>query len=758
MKTLRLAELHSKLKLAKGCLDLCVVGSSLGVSPLAIAMDTPDEVFAIRSHLSGIFDVDFESLQERSRIELALSKNLKAAQVVKFRYISGSTIILAKELVRSLGRALGHKRAFIFIDTCIYDLHNSYSDSTLVSQVSWLHEWIGVITLLEEILVGLTTSHLAQKGGLDRKNKKRLKLLSSNLFPLITRSPIWSLSTRQRSDENEAQQAGQLKPDTLSFNRQISAKTLKGNAFLILSLLRFIRLLIHLLGKDTSHFLPILLFPLFEKASKQNHYQVRAGAFDVIEEIRIACSWETLEDLVCHNFDFLLQSLQNEMRQIRSSGRHGNLATIAKYILESIHGDSRLPSVATLHRTDHVIRNIDLTVKIGVDITSSFDRHFLRSELLESVQSLLDIIEFYEETLRYILRSFGWDSEEIEFYAPPCEAPDQPWLAIMQPFQKGSLYSVNTDEEFLEVTEKEKTDSIDITQGELNYLNLVLSRCSFFSSHPSLLVQVSSCQVQKLAFLILGHVSKNFTAEDGEDMLENPSNAIFRQISESWPSISSRVESLSRKINTLQNIHGLTSYIPSELAISDGSSSIIFLARLLELIGVMSFVSGSFMWSRIQGDVWSTCSSLLGSFLEKKSKTASIVEIHSPILTGNERLLLSLFNFFIGVFNQRELGLKAAPLISSIGAMLIPFIADKAPIGEKAMKTLKSMIIIDNDALWRPLFATSGQGQPSHPFIRVNSSQAITMPGQPLCLLQSRAQELLDFSNSLPEQAAGIDY
>lgn len=757
-KTLRSTELNSKIKFIKGCLDLSVANGSLGLSPIGVAMETPEELCQIRSHLSSVFDVEFESLQERPLIEPSVPLDgMNVTQVGKFRFISNDSITLAKELVRSFGRALGYKRSFIFIDTCLYDLHNSFSENEYISQVSWLHDWIGVVTLLEEILVGLSTSHLAQNDGLDRRNRKRLKLLSSNLFPLITRSPIWSLTTIPKSNENEngTHEMEQSEYDAFSFDRQISANALKGNAFLIVSLLRFIRLLIRLLRDDTSQYLQILLFPIFEKASKQNHDQVRVAALGVLEEIRIACCWETLEDLICNNFDLLFQSLQNEMRLIRSSAHRGNLATIAKYIIESIQDGSRFPTSATLHRTEYFKRNIDLLVKIGIDLTSSFDRHLLGSQFVQPLPAILDIIEFYTVTLRYIARSFGVECEGIKFNLATSRVPDEPWLDLIKPFKKDPF---NYGDETPDNSQEQAKLSIDISKAELDYVTLVLSRCSFFISHPSLLVQVSSCQVQKMAFLILGHISKNFTPNDDDDMLENPSNVIFRQISESWPAVSSRFKALSNQFVAAQKTQTLKSYVAPKLSQSDGSSDIIFLSRLLELIGVMSYVSGSFMWSRIQGDVWSTCASLLRFFLTEKSKTVDAVESYSPIMSQKEVLLSSLFTFFNGVFNLQELGQKAAPLISSIGSMIIPFIADKAPIGEDAMAVLESMISIDNDVLFRPLLATSGQGPPSYPFLQIDNSRKITNDGQSFCLLQLRAQELLIFSDSLPEQIAGIDY
>jgi hypothetical protein len=72
-------------------------------------------------------------------------------------------------------------------------------------------------------------------------------------------------------------------------------------------------------------------------------------------------------------------------------------------------------------------------------------------------------------------------------------------------------------------------------------VTMILARCGYLISHPSLTVRVASCKVQSLGFLFLGYIADNFVKGDDEESSEHAGNAIFRQVSDSWPAIVTRL-------------------------------------------------------------------------------------------------------------------------------------------------------------------------------------------------------------------------
>ena len=87
--------------------------------------------------------------------------------------------------------------------------------------------------------------------------------------------------------------------------------------------------------------------------------------------------------------------------------------------------------------------------------------------------------------------------------------------------------------------------------------------------------------------------------------------------------------------------------------------------------------------------------------------------------------------------------------------MILPFISYEDPIGATAMDTMKAMLRIDCDALWRTLLSTSGRGLPPNPYDEMllpKETGFVVREASVLSLLQIRAQELLNFADALPEQ------
>lgn len=122
-----------------------------------------------RQHLIDIFDLDFDSTylstiaSSSEALEQAFLVQNTASHSVqfRFRYLRESTLSAAKGLIRAFTVALGQKQVHLFVDAVLADLFESCSQraqqcsSLLItsSQVVWLHEWIGLVFLVNQVCV-----------------------------------------------------------------------------------------------------------------------------------------------------------------------------------------------------------------------------------------------------------------------------------------------------------------------------------------------------------------------------------------------------------------------------------------------------------------------------------------------------------------------------------------------------------------------------------------------------------------------------
>jgi hypothetical protein len=122
-----------------------------------------------RQHLKEIFDIDFDSsylstiVSSSEALERAImvQNNDNHSVHFRFRYLGEATLPAAKGLIHAFTVALGQKNAHLFVDATFADLFEScsqraqQSSSLLVtsSQVSWLHEWIGMVFLVNQVCV-----------------------------------------------------------------------------------------------------------------------------------------------------------------------------------------------------------------------------------------------------------------------------------------------------------------------------------------------------------------------------------------------------------------------------------------------------------------------------------------------------------------------------------------------------------------------------------------------------------------------------
>ena len=125
-------------------------------------------------------------------------------------------------------------------------------------------------------------------------------------------------------------------------------------------------------------------------------------------------------------------------------------------------------------------------------------------------------------------------------------------------------------------------------------------------------------------------------------------------------------------------------------------------------------------------------------------------------------LILPILRFIKSTFESScRYGLTS--LIPSAGTMLFPLLSSEDQIGDEAFDTLKVMLVVDSDSLWRGLHTLSRRSFPVNPISSNKQHQTISINGRPRALtvlkqndrdiiLAQKACELLDYIEHLPEQ------
>lgn len=628
----------------------------------------------------------------------------------------------------------------------------------------------------------------------NRRRARRLHSLAGAILPVVTSDPLWNFPTildeasQVSSSENVAKELQDRKVDrSMGPSVSASASALKGNAALVCSLIGIVTSIVSLMGSDAESFLPMILYPLCEKASALNHSQVQHSASSSLRQVAVACGLHSTRALIRRNFDYLCGAMLAKLR-LPGGGQGGDpsgfpqtMASILLIVLrtaEATEGFSDLP----IERSIEDKSCIPYVIVVVKTLVSAFDRSLIdmtRNEQLQA-SAAMGLTQVFDASLSFIASTFGISLRHgMKREAKGSDASEE-WVRLLEPFRRTGDYEhsgISAVKEGFEKIRQETRDEmietrscplIDITNDELDFTNIVLTRCSFFLSSPSLHVQVASIISMQHAFVLLGYVS-TYTAPPEGDETNGPRDAVLRHISSSWPSISSRLRNVSSEVTRSSNvkivsIHCL--HTSREERRRDVSSEMSFLANLFDLIACMCEVSGSFMIGRVQNDVWPVVVKVLDMYLRDKQGSQKLLQSSTDVpsdslwrpklVTAREKLLHSVLDFLSRVFGAQQCGHGISDLIPAAGTMLFPFLETDGEVRSRTMKALKAMLIVDCDALWRPLLRLSHRRIDPSPLAPQGLVVGSEEEAEPITPLELAAKDLVNFVETLPEQSIGL--
>lgn len=801
-KSQRETEMQAKLALIRGYLDL--LSSSAGGNRSALATNVVTD--EIRDILCGIFDVNFESIDNSPTVVTVGSIHQSLTpRAFRSRYLSEKTERNARLMARSLGTALGIKQASLLVDTLVADLFQAclsrVEEKLSVhgpQHIEWLHERVGLAIVANEILIGSVGPTSMTSGCISKKVRRVLIALCKALFPIITSAPLWTLPTIFANivnmDTNEANDRTPL-PNLRALNLQqetyekrtpfnqfaVSSSALSGNAVMLVSLFQLIGTLTEFIGQATVQYLPTLLYPLCERISSRNHSLVQGEAVALLRAIAVVCSVNSVEELLRKNFDLLISSATSKLHQF-SAAPHSyadypfELASITRAILRNASSCSEEDSIEVCNfpkkRSMDEAGNVAYAIELVRSLTARYDRSFASTNTGQGFEiASLELVQVLHATVSYNGVSLGFSYEGISQTDKSSAENEmsEPWMELLEPFRTHIQTLSNDDvlspkEGFEEHRERSnpnhtERDILEVSDGELDFLDLVLQRCSFSLSHQSLRVQLASCEAMESVFHLLGYIAIHY--EEKPEEANGPKTAINRNIAASWTPITDRIRRTSSFVVGWSNrtpvvslrLKAASSLDPAPV---DSSSQLVFLSRLLNLVASMCEASDDFMARRVRDDIWPIVKRVFRQYLPETAdfhaicdKVADHPVVPAPPSTEDKALLLTLVKLFSRVFSHRNCGTHLADLIAEAGAILMPFLSDSGSVGSEAVHALEAMAAIDGDALTRALLISSGLEFPQKALDMYNWQ--VQCPTDETSLLESRARHLLSFIDSLPE-------
>ena len=228
--------------------------------------------------------------------------------------------------------------------------------------------------------------------------------------------------------------------------------------------------------------------------------------------------------------------------------------------------------------------------------------------------------------------------------------------------------------------------------------------------------------------------------DQSDSEITSVGNPLLESVSRHWPSLQIRFKTAcSLFLNTAQPDDNIT----------PRRHVVILLMSILNILAELSGLCGDFIADRFRNGMWPQISQLLDHFLSLQHSKASSAMFDS---STDSTLLLSILNCLNEIYSSKSCGKMLSNTTSIAGTIILPFLSNDSEIGESAMNTIRSILRIDCDCLWRALFSCSGSVLPQRPILpHPNKSHLNAQSLDPL--LAKRSKGLIAFIESLPEQS-----
>ena len=741
---------------------------------------------SIRHSCTALFNI---TTSEESNIPLGRESGTNAVSLVLLDgradmnrpsnvHLSEYNRRLAYSTIGSLAQALGSRSTAVIVDACIADIYESCvarleSGVTLdgPGQRTWANSCIGTITLSEHLIRGgfvpLRTTNSTKE-----RAQKHLQTLSSSVIPLVTTYPLWELpvnsSVVQKHSPSEM-------TDLLAAN--VTHVAFPANAQFTIALLHLVGCIVQCMEQGAVDVVPAVLLPILEKCNSQ-HRGVADTAQEVLTGVAHSLGLTSTKNLVFRYTNSLLGSLLSRIRVPGGKRLQGNVA-LDSQTLKVADITCLLFQSASQSRqeADLAPPSLDAMTEASMEelvreIVDRFDRS--SAKLRHDLDGSAAFLRLCQSIAGYLISRnlFFDDSKDTK----QDESSTQPWFGLLERFERVPISARAGFSECLEdKTRKEDVAQVNEEYGRLqretDFIAVVVQRACYMLSHRSLTIEIQSCDVLIDCFRFLARVASVPPPKVSEEIANGPNNAILRQIHSAWPSISARLKAVSSEIKVGRSV----SLIIAPVSHGDSQVNIgekrIFLSKLLNLIATMTESSDDFMSRMFRSIVWPVMGEVLADLLKSEKSSANMLlteeGVKENLAESEQALLIAVMDCLRRIFAHRPTGLALAGLIPSIGAILFPFLEhEMEDISMACIETVRSLVRIDCDALWRPLLEMSGQrlapcplklrkekGQSEEDVLVKDLTPSKSDTISSASLKSARiAESLMTFIESLPEQ------
>lgn len=364
---------------------------------------------------------------------------------------------------------------------------------------------------------------------LSRSSIRVISSLASSVLPVIVSHPVWTLPTSLVSDfkgKDTLQDLNTFKhridnteKTSKHYHQGTSAEAINSNAIVIGSLMSFICALARAMGAEITVHMPIILFPLLERASAiGNHSYVQSYARMYLGMITKSAGYEKMADLIVENFDYLLdlisRKLQRHVKERSPMDRSllGVIDVLFQFVAQQ--GDERdelEKQKSTLFSQISLVAHMLNSLFCCVDL--QFTSGATQSHLMDIVRIFKSINAFMDSSISIQIADCKFDTDLATAQGT------EEWLRRLDfeldigPF--GHAEDDDFEEEICTGDEPEfhgtgfndNDDNDNSTFAkEIVTINCILSRCSYFMYNVDLQIQISCCDIVLSGFQSLGKI------------------------------------------------------------------------------------------------------------------------------------------------------------------------------------------------------------------------------------------------------------
>lgn len=377
------------------------------------------------------------------------------------------------------------------------------------------------------------------------RRRRILESLASSILPLLVDSSLWNIRTLEGLQEGGF-------PVTAS-DSSLAAKGLLCNTCVMTSLLEFTSSFFRLLGTSVTTLVPVLLFPIIEKASTHNAVPVQIAAEESATVLAKESNFSCLQDLIRHNFSPLMAAMFGRLRL------PGGMPAPAERDLRDI-----LALVASTTWVLKIVTTTDAGQSCGegkadtislIDLISLLEDRFdhLSLRKLLSEDNIHNFLLVHQLCFDFLNTTVGANGRSLYSYPSERRMPESaPWLDLLSNFHKPGLSGLeeHATKERKDTREKEKAELL-VGIGEIEFVSRLITKDCYLLSNKSLMAQVSACGSLTSGYRLLAFVSCNYEVSPVECRF-------IRDRFTFWILISSAVKGFRGRTKHHQELHSST--------------------------------------------------------------------------------------------------------------------------------------------------------------------------------------------------------